>query len=133
MSLDGFVAGANDEVDEVFSWIRAGDVTVESENPDLERVAPGLCLRLPPLGAGPPPAPFTPLLLHAPPVPVLARRSRRCQRPPATARAPVGPRALFPGDPRLDDPPQPDTHAASVRSPTPSPSSSSGANTGTDC
>jgi dihydrofolate reductase len=36
MSLDGFVAGPNDEVDEVFSWITAGDVTVESENPDLE-------------------------------------------------------------------------------------------------
>jgi dihydrofolate reductase len=36
MSLDGFVAGPNDEVDEVFSWITTGDVTVESENPDLE-------------------------------------------------------------------------------------------------
>jgi dihydrofolate reductase len=36
MSLDAFVAGPNDEVDEVFSWITAGDVTVESENPDLE-------------------------------------------------------------------------------------------------
>jgi dihydrofolate reductase len=36
MSLDGFVAGPNDEVDEVFSWITAGDVAVESENPDLE-------------------------------------------------------------------------------------------------
>jgi hypothetical protein len=31
MSLDGFVAGPNDEVDEVFSWITAGDVTVESD------------------------------------------------------------------------------------------------------
>jgi hypothetical protein len=36
MSLDGFVAGPNDEVDEVFSWITAGDVAVKSENPDLE-------------------------------------------------------------------------------------------------
>jgi hypothetical protein len=36
MSLDGFVAGPNDEVDEVFSWITAGDITVESENPGLE-------------------------------------------------------------------------------------------------
>jgi dihydrofolate reductase len=35
MSLDGFVAGRDDRVDEVFSWITAGDVTVESENPDL--------------------------------------------------------------------------------------------------
>jgi hypothetical protein len=35
MSLDGFVAGPNDEVDEVVSWLTAGDVTVESENPDL--------------------------------------------------------------------------------------------------
>lgn len=35
MSLDGFVAGPNAGVDEVFSWIAAGDVTVESENPDL--------------------------------------------------------------------------------------------------
>jgi dihydrofolate reductase len=35
MSLDGFVAGTNDEVDEVFSWITAGEVTVESENADL--------------------------------------------------------------------------------------------------
>jgi hypothetical protein len=35
MSLDGFVAGPNDEVDEVFSWITSGEVTVESENPDL--------------------------------------------------------------------------------------------------
>jgi dihydrofolate reductase len=36
MSLDGFVAGPNDEVDAVFSWITAGDVAVDSENPDLE-------------------------------------------------------------------------------------------------
>jgi dihydrofolate reductase len=35
MSLDGFVAGPNHDVDEVFSWITAGDVTVESANPDL--------------------------------------------------------------------------------------------------
>jgi hypothetical protein len=35
MSLDAFVAGPNDEVDEVFSWITAGEVTVGSENPDL--------------------------------------------------------------------------------------------------
>jgi dihydrofolate reductase len=36
MSLDGFVAGPGDRVDEVFSWITAGEVTVQSENPDLE-------------------------------------------------------------------------------------------------
>jgi dihydrofolate reductase len=36
MSLDGFVAGEGDRIDEVFSWITAGDVTVESENPNLE-------------------------------------------------------------------------------------------------
>jgi hypothetical protein len=36
MSLDGFVAGPNDAVDEAFSWYAAGDVKVESENPDLE-------------------------------------------------------------------------------------------------
>jgi hypothetical protein len=36
LSLDGFVAGSNDEVDEVFSWITAGAVAFESENPDLE-------------------------------------------------------------------------------------------------
>jgi hypothetical protein len=36
MSLDGFVAGPGDEVDEVSSWITGGDVTVESENPELE-------------------------------------------------------------------------------------------------
>jgi dihydrofolate reductase len=35
MSLDGFVAGPNDEVDQVFSWMMGGDVAVESENPDL--------------------------------------------------------------------------------------------------
>jgi dihydrofolate reductase len=35
MSLDGFVAGPNDEVDQVFSWMMGGDVALESENPDL--------------------------------------------------------------------------------------------------
>jgi dihydrofolate reductase len=35
MSLDGFVAGPNDEVDQVFSWMMGGEVAVESENPDL--------------------------------------------------------------------------------------------------
>ena len=35
MSLDGFVAGPDDEVDEVFSWMADGDVTVETDNPDL--------------------------------------------------------------------------------------------------
>jgi dihydrofolate reductase len=34
MSLDGFVAGPNDEVDHVFAWYSAGPVTVETENPD---------------------------------------------------------------------------------------------------
>jgi dihydrofolate reductase len=35
MSLDGFVAGPNDRVDEVFSWMMTGAVAVESENPEL--------------------------------------------------------------------------------------------------
>ena len=35
MSLERFVAGPNDEVDEVFPWLTAGEVTVESEDPDL--------------------------------------------------------------------------------------------------
>ena len=35
MTLDGFVAGPNDEVDEVFSWYSAGDVPVETDNPEL--------------------------------------------------------------------------------------------------
>jgi dihydrofolate reductase len=35
MSLDGFVAGPDDEVDAVVSWMMAGDVAVESKNPDL--------------------------------------------------------------------------------------------------
>jgi dihydrofolate reductase len=36
MSLDGFVAGPNDRIDEVFSWMMAGDVTVETDNPELQ-------------------------------------------------------------------------------------------------
>jgi dihydrofolate reductase len=36
MSLDGFVAGPNHEIDEVFSWMMAGDVEVETENPNIE-------------------------------------------------------------------------------------------------
>jgi dihydrofolate reductase len=36
MSLDGFVAGPNDEVDEVFAWLTSGEVTLESENPDID-------------------------------------------------------------------------------------------------
>jgi dihydrofolate reductase len=36
MSLDGFVAGPNDRVDEVFAWYSAGDVEVETANPELE-------------------------------------------------------------------------------------------------
>ena len=35
MSLDGFVAGPNDDVTQVFSWMGFGDVAVESANPDL--------------------------------------------------------------------------------------------------
>jgi hypothetical protein len=35
MSLDGFVADANDGIDEVFEWMRTGDVTVPSANPEL--------------------------------------------------------------------------------------------------
>jgi dihydrofolate reductase len=35
MTLDGFVAGPNDEVDEVFAWYSAGDVAVETDNPEL--------------------------------------------------------------------------------------------------
>jgi dihydrofolate reductase len=35
MSLDGFVAGPNDEVDHVFAWYSAGPVEVTTENPDL--------------------------------------------------------------------------------------------------
>ncbi|MQA95585.1 MAG: deaminase [Streptosporangiales bacterium] len=50
MSLDGFVAGPNDEVDHVFAWYEDGPVTVETENPDFtvnispesaERFVPG--------------------------------------------------------------------------------------------
>jgi dihydrofolate reductase len=36
MSLDGYVAGPNDEIDEVFSWMTGGEVTVETHNPELE-------------------------------------------------------------------------------------------------
>jgi dihydrofolate reductase len=36
MSLDGYVAGPNDSIDEVFSWMMAGEVTVETDNPELE-------------------------------------------------------------------------------------------------
>ncbi len=35
MSLDGFVARPDDGIDEVFSWMSGGDVTVESENPEI--------------------------------------------------------------------------------------------------
>jgi dihydrofolate reductase len=35
MSLDGYVADANDGVDEVFSWYFAGDVDVPTANPDF--------------------------------------------------------------------------------------------------
>ena len=35
MSLDGFVAGPHDEVYRVFSWMSAGEVTVESQSPRL--------------------------------------------------------------------------------------------------
>ncbi|HEX4813913.1 MAG TPA: deaminase [Nonomuraea sp.] len=35
MSLDGFVAGPNDEVDHVFAWYNAGPVKVDTENPDF--------------------------------------------------------------------------------------------------
>jgi dihydrofolate reductase len=35
MSLDGFVAGPNDEVDHVFAWYGAGPVEVETENPEM--------------------------------------------------------------------------------------------------
>jgi len=35
MSLDGFVAGPNDEVDHVLAWYNAGSVEAETENPDI--------------------------------------------------------------------------------------------------
>ena len=35
MSLDGFVAGPGDRIDEVFSWMSGGEVAVETSNPDL--------------------------------------------------------------------------------------------------
>jgi dihydrofolate reductase len=34
MSLDGFVAGRNDEVEHLFTWYDAGPVSVETDNPD---------------------------------------------------------------------------------------------------
>jgi dihydrofolate reductase len=36
MSLDGFVAGPDDRIDEVFSWMMGGEVEVETDNPDIE-------------------------------------------------------------------------------------------------
>jgi dihydrofolate reductase len=36
MSLDGFVAGPNDDVAQVFSWMALGDVAVETANPDAQ-------------------------------------------------------------------------------------------------
>jgi dihydrofolate reductase len=35
MSVDGFVAGPDDRVDEVFEWYSAGDVEIETANPEL--------------------------------------------------------------------------------------------------
>jgi dihydrofolate reductase len=35
VSLDGFVAGPDDRVDEVFAWYTAGDVRVDTHNPNL--------------------------------------------------------------------------------------------------
>jgi dihydrofolate reductase len=35
MSLDGFVAGPSDEVDEVFAWMTGGEVEVETANPEI--------------------------------------------------------------------------------------------------
>lgn len=35
MSLDGFVAGPDDDVEHVFAWYNAGPVEVGTENPDL--------------------------------------------------------------------------------------------------
>ena len=35
MSLDGYVADANDGIEEVFAWFMGGDHVVESKNPDL--------------------------------------------------------------------------------------------------
>jgi dihydrofolate reductase len=36
MSLDGFVAGPDDDVTQVFSWMALGDVTLESTNPETQ-------------------------------------------------------------------------------------------------
>jgi dihydrofolate reductase len=36
MSLDGFIAEPDDQVDELFEWYGAGDVHVTSANPDVE-------------------------------------------------------------------------------------------------
>lgn len=35
MSLDGFIAGPNDEVDHLFDWYSAGEVATPSKNPDI--------------------------------------------------------------------------------------------------
>lgn len=35
MSLDGFIAGPDDEVGELFDWYTVGDVTVQTPNPDI--------------------------------------------------------------------------------------------------
>jgi dihydrofolate reductase len=35
MSLDGFVAGPNDGINEVFGWFMGGDVTVPTANPQM--------------------------------------------------------------------------------------------------
>src|SRR5262245_21134727 len=35
MSLDGFIAGPDDDPGELFDWYQAGDVAVEHANPDL--------------------------------------------------------------------------------------------------
>jgi dihydrofolate reductase len=35
MSLDGFIAGPNDEVDHIFDWYNAGEVSMASANPTV--------------------------------------------------------------------------------------------------
>ena len=35
MSLDGYIAGPNDEVDDLFDWYAAGDIAVPSANKDI--------------------------------------------------------------------------------------------------
>ena len=42
MSLDGFVADANDGVDEVFDWYFSGDVEVSHADPDTGLHVPRL-------------------------------------------------------------------------------------------